>query len=492
VLLDMRMRLRRSERPNRIFEIVLEVAKAAGLIGRKRVLDSTALYDAVATQDTVTLIRSAIRALLRVAPEELESKLRASLVRDDDYRTPGKPTCDWNDAAAREALIVALASDGFAALAVLDDLTLGPEVHRAGELLATVLGQDLEQTSEGRFRIARRVAPDRVISTVDPEARHGHKTSARGFDGYKGHVAVDPNSELVTATCVTPGNAGDAEMAEALLPDLMPGSGSAPEAQESLDDASAAPGADGVTGEESEPAEVYGDAAYGSADFVSRLEKNDIGVFTKVAPSPSPQGGFPQSAFDIALEARTARCPAGVVIPLKPRGKALFGRFGAACATCTLRASCTKSKRGRVLNVHPKYATLKRQREKQRAPKWQTKYRQTRPKVERKIADLMRRRHGGRRARVRGVARVAADFALLGGWCQTHSTSPGTTIRARSPRSSALQVRESTCSASRLAPGPASSRWLGPGFNTSLLAAAVNLKRLATLGAVCPKNAKNG
>jgi hypothetical protein len=59
VLVDMRERLRRSERPNRIFEVVLAVAKEAGLVGRKRVLDSTALYDAVATQDTVTLIRHA-------------------------------------------------------------------------------------------------------------------------------------------------------------------------------------------------------------------------------------------------------------------------------------------------------------------------------------------------------------------------------------------------------------------------------------------------
>lgn len=77
VLVDMRARLRRSERPNRIFETALEVAREAGLIGRKRVLDSTALYDAVATQDTVTLIRSAIRALLRIVDEKLGSELRS-------------------------------------------------------------------------------------------------------------------------------------------------------------------------------------------------------------------------------------------------------------------------------------------------------------------------------------------------------------------------------------------------------------------------------
>ena len=72
------------------------------------------------------------------------------------------------------------------------------------------------------FRIARRVANDRVISTVDPQARHGHKTSARGFDGYKGHVAIDPDTEIVTATTVTAANAGDAEPAEELLADDLP------------------------------------------------------------------------------------------------------------------------------------------------------------------------------------------------------------------------------------------------------------------------------
>ena len=84
--------------------------------------------------------------------------------------------------------------------------------------LAAVVGQDLEQASDGSFRIARKVAADRVISVVDPDARHGHKTSARGFDGYKGHASVDPDSELVTATTVTAGNVGDAAAAPGCWP----------------------------------------------------------------------------------------------------------------------------------------------------------------------------------------------------------------------------------------------------------------------------------
>ena len=38
-----------------------------------------------------------------------------------------------------------------------------------------MVGQDLEAGDDGIFRIARKVAKDRVISVVDPDARHGHK-----------------------------------------------------------------------------------------------------------------------------------------------------------------------------------------------------------------------------------------------------------------------------------------------------------------------------
>jgi hypothetical protein len=145
VLVDMRARLARSDRPKRIFEVSLDAARTAGLVSTKRVLDSTPLYDAVATQDTVTMIRSAIRRLLAAAGAGLQSELRAVLVRDDDYSAAGKPHCDWDDAVARAALVDALATDAYRSLDVLDGRNLGVEVGEAAELLAAVVGQDLEQ-----------------------------------------------------------------------------------------------------------------------------------------------------------------------------------------------------------------------------------------------------------------------------------------------------------------------------------------------------------
>jgi hypothetical protein len=195
VLVGMRNRLRASDRPRRLFEDVGVVARAAGLLrGRRRVLDSTPLHDAVATQDTVTQLRAGIRKLLMVADKHapaVSAAVRAGLCREDDYAAAGKPPCDWDDPAAREALIDALVGDCHAALAALDGRRLPAPVAEAAELLALIAGQDVEQGEDGIFRIARKVARDRTISTVDTQARHGHKSRRRTFDGYKTHLAVD-------------------------------------------------------------------------------------------------------------------------------------------------------------------------------------------------------------------------------------------------------------------------------------------------------------
>jgi hypothetical protein len=421
VLVDMRARLARSTRPDRIFEVTLEAAKAAGLVGRRRVLDSTPLYDAVATMDTVTLIRSAIRGLLKVADAELAVQLRGLVRRDDDYAAVGKPVCDYDDPDARAALVDALARDAMALVAALDGRQLEPQADQAARLLATVVGQDLDQDADGVFRIARRVAKDRVISTVDPEARHGHKTSARGFDGYTGHMALEPDSEIITATEVTAGNAGDAEPAADLLADdLPPANSKDTDADVGADDdgdddpnPSTGGGVRAPEGGEDCPA-VYGDAAYGAGPLLSRLESAGAQIFTKVQPPTAPGGRFAKDRFAIDLDSGTVTCPGAVTVAIRPATSGGgTAAFGAACATCPLATQCTASSTGRIVTIGAYEAELARARTAQADPAWIADYRATRPKVERKIAHLMRRRHGGRRARVRGTTKVAADFSLL-------------------------------------------------------------------------------
>jgi Transposase DDE domain/Transposase domain (DUF772) len=410
VLVDMRARLAASARPERIFEVTVAAARQAGLVGVRRVLDSTPLYDAVATMDTVTLLGSAIRGLLKVADERLAAELREVLPGADDYASLAKPQIDWDDQAARAALVDARARDAHVVLESLQGRPLPTAVAQAARLVAAVVGQDLEQSTDGSFRIARKVATDRMISTVDPDARHGHKTSARGFDGYKGHASVDPDSELVMATAATAGNVGDAAAAPGLLAELVAqvqGSPPAPIAASAAGDGPPAP----------RPT-VYGDSAYGTGPLLAGLHAASIDPRVKIQAAVAPKGHFTKDRFQINLAVGTVTCPAGRTAPIvynpNPRhrhhGQASFGE---ACATCPLRSQCTSAAAGRTITITAYEHELAAARARQAEPDRAADYRATRPKVERKLAHLVRRRHGGRQARVRGLAKVAADFNLL-------------------------------------------------------------------------------
>ena len=206
VLTYWRRRLARSTAPNRIFDAVKQVVAETGVLTGKtrRALDSTVLDDAVATQDTITQLIAAIRRVGREVPGGAE--LIAEHCPGHDYRDPGKPAIAWDDRAAREVLLGRLVTDARQLVGRLGERELEPKAAAAVALLALVAGQDVEPAegsdgTDGRWRIARRVAPDRVISTVDPEARHAHKTRSRRQDGYKAHVVVEPD----TGSSPTPG-----------------------------------------------------------------------------------------------------------------------------------------------------------------------------------------------------------------------------------------------------------------------------------------------
>lgn len=404
VLVYTRERLRLSEDPDRIFRVVLEAAKAAGLVGRKRVLDSTALYDSVSTMDTITLIRSAIRGVLRCLDPSLASEVRALLVSGDDYASSAKPQIDWSDEEAQAELIDSRARDGYACLEHLQGRPLPVKQREAADLLATVLGQDLESDDDGRHRIIRGVAKDRVISTVDPETRHGHKTEARSFDGYKGHVSVDPESELIIKTEVTAGNVADGTVAEDLIHDILNDSQDQEE-----DSASQADEKEGTS-----DTEVYGDSSYGTGSIQESLESAGIKSYCKT-PKPSNRGGrFGKDRFHIDLETRSVTCPAGITLPIPAsQYESVQVTFGAACSSCALRDRCTSAAQGRSVRIGAHERSLAKARRRQEDPAWQKKYKQIRPIVERKLAHCMRRRHGGRKARMRGSTKVSADFSCL-------------------------------------------------------------------------------
>ena len=224
--------------------------------------------------DTVTLVRERDPRRARASPMSAEAAAAGRPPpgrRLPERRQARLPTGRTPRRGA--ALVDALARDGEALLEALEGEPLRARSRQAATLLATVLGQDLEDGPDGRIRIARRVAPDRVISTVDPDARHGHKTDARGFDGYKGHVALDPDAELVTATAVTPGNAGDASVVPELLADVLA--------------LPARPGRSAVT--------VYGDSAYGAGAVLEALDAAGAVSRFKVQPPSACAAASPRT-----------------------------------------------------------------------------------------------------------------------------------------------------------------------------------------------------
>lgn len=161
--------------------------------------------------------------------------------------------------------------------------------------------------------------------------------------------------------------------------------------------------------------EIFGDASYGTANLVETIEGVGAKAHVKVQAPAAPEGRFSKDAFEVNLDAGTVSCPGGLLVQIRKAsdGGGLAG-FGVRCATCGLRPQCTGNKEGRTIRIHPKESTLQRKRAEQKSPEWKTRYHQTRPKVERKLAHLMFRRHGGRRARMRGSLRIRHDFALLG------------------------------------------------------------------------------
>ena len=377
-----RRRLARSDDPNRLFARVRQVVAATGVLTGKhrRALDSTVLDDAVATQDTVTQLIAAVRRVIREVPGA--AGVAAVQCTGHDYGDPGRPKIAWDDEEARALLVDALVTDALRLVEQLPEQEPGGQAANAVGLLALVAGQDVEPAqdsdgSDGRWRIARRTAPDRVVSVVDPDARHIHKNRTRHQDGFKGHVSFEPETGLFTAVALTRGSgAGNHEAAVA---GDLPGS-------------------------EDAELTILGDAAYGTGELRERLQADGHTLVIKPPPlRPAIPGGFTIDDFTVDSEAGTATCPAGHTVTLgRPQASGKRqAQFKARCRGCPLRERCTTSKAGRVLTVHPRHALLAAARHAAADPAWQEEYRRWRPPVERAIAWLVAR--GNRRVPYRGV-----------------------------------------------------------------------------------------
>jgi len=375
-----RKRIAESSRPDRVFGAVAEVIAQTGVLRgkRKRVMDSTVFDDAVATQDTVTQLTAAIRKVARVVPG---AGAVIGAVCKLDYSRPGKPGIDWDDPQAKAELVSDLVTG---ALAVLGALA-GPDAPRRDQaaadalgLLALVAGQDVEPAegsdgTDGRWRIARKVAGDRVISTVDTQARHTRKSKSARRDGFRAHVAAEPGTGLITEcelTMAAGQGSSDAENGVTMAArDRFGGRG---------DGEQAAGG-----GPETAGLEIYGDSHYGTGQ--ARADYREAGHDTVIKPvplRPAVPGGFTLDDFAISEEDGTVTCPAGHTRTISAKR---YATFGAVCAGCPLRGRCTTAKDGRCLDIHPHEHLLRAARAQARTPAFRQAY-PTRAVIERIIA----------------------------------------------------------------------------------------------------------
>jgi len=375
-----RRRLAKSQRPHRVNDAVKRVVEQTGILRgrRKRAVDSTILADAVATQDTITQLISAIRRVGRQVPGAAGQI--AAVCTGHDYGRPDKPRIDWDDPDAKDALVSALVNDAGALVAALSDADLDDDADAefALALLALVAGQDVEPAegsdgTDGRWRIARKVAEDRVISTVDPDARHTRKSPESRRDGYRAHVAAEPETGIITDEELT--KAAGTENSDPAV------------AEKFLDT-------------EAEACQWYGDSAYGTGDLRGAIHDTD-GHEAVIKPKPlqAPvEGGFTVDDFTVDEQARTVTCPAGNTRPIS--NKTRTATFGALCRDCPLRQQCTKSKTGRKIVLHPRDDLLRQaRRDWAGKPELREKYRTFRPNVERVISQIAS--HGGRRLKLR-------------------------------------------------------------------------------------------
>src|SRR6266446_1202046 len=305
-----RNRIARSARPDRINDAVRKVVRETGVLRgrRRRAVDSTILADAVATQDTVTQLVSAIRRVAREVPGAAEQIAR--VCTGHDYSRPGKPAIDWDDPAAKDALVSALVNDATAVVAALQDRDLEERAASAVALLALVAGQDVEPAegsdgTDGRWRIARKVAEDRVISTVDPDARHTRKSPEARRDGYRAHVAADPETGIITDEKLT--KAAGQENSDPAVAEEFLAAGAAREdggkagaAGDCVPGAAGSPDSGGERDRDDEPPAWYGDSAYGTGDLRDAIEKAGHQAVIKPKPlRPPVQDGFTAGDFTV-------------------------------------------------------------------------------------------------------------------------------------------------------------------------------------------------
>jgi len=394
-----------------VFQRSLRFACQTGYVKSRRMkaaLDTSYILGRGAVKDTYNLLSDGIIQVVR-ALAALEGRKAEVWARERGFEryfsssVKGEASVNWDNEKARRVFLQGIVADADRVLEIARQSQAGePEgsvrrqgIIEAAGLLGQLLLQDVERKEDGAV-IKEGVSRDRIVSVHDPEMRHGHKSSRKRFDGHKAAVAVDTDSQLITAVDVLPGNAPDNTGALELVEQSEENSGI-------------------------EVKETIGDCAYGDGGTRQAFAKAERTLIAKVPGRPN-KARFPKEDFHIDLEAGTCTCPAGVVTRrvitattrINHSGQACrvqgFHFHGATCRKCPLRDACVNAGngKGRTVTLHPQEALLQQARDFQKSEAF-AEYRKRRQVSEHRFARLVQL--GIRQARYFGRAKTL--FQLL-------------------------------------------------------------------------------
>ena len=376
-----------------VFENTLRLAEEIGLLEgtAEQIIDSTPMLGAAATQDTVRLVRHGVRKLLdAVAVVEADAAGRLADGLEFDYARPGeKPDCRWREKAERERMLTRVAEDAERALQAVEQAPglLGEEaVAVAHRLLRELIGQDFDIDDDGVPRLHRGTRPGRIISTVDPEMRHGRKSSQTRFDGYKLSAAATNTAEpLITAVDIAPAGETDGPQAKHLI-DAQP--------------------------EHRRPQRVLGDTAYGNGPVRAELAERDVDVLAPVPEGKIIEGRLGKREFAIDLDAGTVTCPAGHTVAISTSTTGFRGANFShdMCRECPLKPACCPGRARRQLSLNEHEQFLIAARQALADPQTAEHLRRTRPRIER-LLGLLAGRYGARKSRYIGRAKARLQAA---------------------------------------------------------------------------------
>lgn len=392
-LTKFRARLLLHKKEGLALENTLRLAGELGMLDGavEQIIDSTPMLGAAATQDTVRLVRHGVRKLLdavKAADRDAGERLGQGL--EFDYRQPGeKPDCRWREKTERERMLTRVAQDAERALEAVeraDGLLEDEQVKAAHDLLRELIGQDFDIDSDGVPRLHRGTRGGRIISTVDPEMRHGRKSSQTRFDGYKLSAAATNGGEpLIVAVHVAGGGETDGPQAKHLIDAQPP---------------------------QRRPERVLGDTAYGNGLVRAELAERHIEVLAPVPEGKVVEDRFSKHDFRIDLANMTVSCPAGHTVPVDVSANGFRqASFSArVCGACPLKPQCCPGRTRRQIKFGDHDELLLAARQALADPATAEHLRRGRPRIER-LLGLLAHRYGARKSRYIGSAKARLQAA---------------------------------------------------------------------------------